>query len=168
MVKSLARGQEEKSVQKVSHSNRSNQILLLRHCQHFPFIRVHVCISLFLFCVCRYVCDYVSGVSLQSNRKNNKRTKQICERLLLSPSQDRDPELSGVYEITVKWLRTRVGNPCIDTASARRYADNRRHRHEQLHKYTYMHRFVCCRGFGSFLLCFLPSCRRILVVAVRA
>ena len=42
------------------------------------------------------------------------KTKQVCERLLLSPLQDRDPEVSGLYEIAFKWLRTRVGNPCID------------------------------------------------------
>ena len=50
--------------------------------------------------------------------KNNARTKnakQICERPLLSQSEDRDREFSGLYKITVKWLRTRVGHPCIDT-----------------------------------------------------
>ena len=51
--------------------------------------------------------------------KNDKNVNQICERPLLSPSQDRDPEVSGLYEITIKWLRTRVGNSCIDALAHR-------------------------------------------------
>ena len=46
-------------------------------------------------------------------------TKDIFERPLSSPSQVRDPDVSGLYDITVKWLRTRVGNPCIDTLAHR-------------------------------------------------
>ena len=100
--------------------------------------------------------------------KNNKRTEQTCDRPLLSPSQDRDPEIARLYEIAVKGLRTRVGNPYIDTR-AQRCAE--RHRHSRStdneNNTTNMRRFVYRRGFGSYFLCSLSACRRILVVVVR-
>ena len=52
---------------------------------------------------------------LKDRTENNWKTKQVCERLLLSPSQDRDAEASGLHEIAVKRLRARVGNPCTQT-----------------------------------------------------
>ena len=52
--------------------------------------------------------------------KNQKKTKHICERSLLSLSQDsRDADVSGRCENTVKWLHTRVGNPCIGSLAHR-------------------------------------------------
>ena len=41
---------------------------------------------------------------------------------LPSPSQDRDSEVSGPYEITEKWLHSQVGNQCIH-----------RHAHTDMH-----------------------------------
>ena len=40
----------------------------------------------------------------------------IFERPLPTPSQDRNPDISGQYEIAEKWLRTQVGNPCINAS----------------------------------------------------
>ena len=93
------------------------------------------------------------------------------------PSQDRDPEVSGLYEITAKWLRTRVGSepiqPYINTTLAHsRYAD--RHRHARRHRdrqintlHCNMNRFACLQGFGSCFLFSRSACRRILAVVVR-
>ena len=69
-------------------------------------------------CICVYVRAYVFSAQYLTNQ-TGENYKQICERPLLSPSQDRDPEVSGLYDITVKWLRARVGNPCIDAFSHR-------------------------------------------------
>ena len=57
---------------------------------------------------------------LKAGRSNRSvpRSNRIFSRQSLpvpSPSQDRDPEVSGPYEITAKWLRTQVGNSCINT-----------------------------------------------------
>ena len=71
-------------------------------------------------CACVRACvSPVSNVYKIEPGKNDKTTKQIFERPLLSQSRDRDPEFSGLYDITVKWLRTRVGNTCIYTLAHR-------------------------------------------------
>ena len=90
-----------------------------------------------------------------------KKTKQICESPLPSPSQDRDLEVSGLYEITVEWLRTQVGNPYIDTLA---HGDTQIDTDTQLKQSTNIHRFICRRGFGYCFLCFLSVCRRIFAV----
>ena len=114
-------------------------------------------------CIRVYVHAYVFSVQTGENYK------QICERPLLSPSQDRDPDVSGLYEITVKWLHTRVGNPCIDMLAHRdTQIGKRTRRHRKQKQYTNIHRFICRRGFGSCFLFSLSACRRILVVVVRA
>ena len=59
-------------------------------------------------CVCVSVCVHACVCILFNMQK-------VERRPLPSPSQDRDPEVSRLYGITVKWLRTRVGNPCTDT-----------------------------------------------------
>ena len=61
-------------------------------------------------CICVYVRAYVFRVQYLTDPTGGN-YKQIYERPLLSPSQDRDPDVSALYDITVEWLRTRVGNP---------------------------------------------------------
>ena len=90
--------------------------------------------------VCARACARVRSsntLNLKDRTENNyiKTSNKICERPLLSPSQDRDPEVSGLYEITVTWLRARVGNPYINTLRAQRYAD--RHRQADTHVRTH-------------------------------
>ena len=53
----------------------------------------------------------------------------LFERPLPPPSQDRNPEISGQYEITEKWLRTQVGNPRIDAPVCA-------HRHRWVKQFT--------------------------------
>ena len=65
-------------------------------------------------CVCVCVCVF-NFHYLKDRAEKIKKPKQICERPLPSPSQDRDHEVSGLYESTVKWLRTQVGGPCFDS-----------------------------------------------------
>ena len=78
---------------------------------------------------------------------------------IVSSSQDRDSEVSGLYESTAKWLRTRVGNICTHALTR---TDARRKTCR-----PNMHRFVCLRIFGRCSLCSLSACCRILAV-VRA
>ena len=59
-------------------------------------------------------------IVLKASRSNRSvtRSNQIFSRQPLpvpSPSQDCDPEIPGPYEIIAKWLRTQVGNSCINT-----------------------------------------------------
>ena len=58
-----------------------------------------------------YVCVCVCVFNVQYSKERNKFVKGP----LLSLSQDRDAEVSGLHESTVKRLRTRVGHPCTDT-----------------------------------------------------
>ena len=98
-------------------------------------------------CVCLCVCARVStcvcvqcSIFKRLNRKNNEKTKQICERPLLSPSRHRDPGVSGLHEIAVNWRWARVGNPCTVTHAlipARTYAE--RHRQTGTHTHTHTH-----------------------------
>ena len=93
------------------------------------------------------------------------------ERPLLSPSQGRDHDVSGLYGVSAKRLRTRVGNPFIHIiAHGVTQIDRGTHarRHRQLKQYTNMHRSVCRRDFGSCFLLSLSTCRQILVAVVRA
>ena len=62
---------------------------------------------------------------LRYNGCTPKKSKEmdLKDRWKLSPSQGRDPEISGLYGISMKCLRTRVGNPCIH---ARTHRDTRR------------------------------------------
>ena len=98
--------------------------------------------------------------------------KQICRRTLPSPSQDRHSEVSGLYGITAKWLRTRVGNACIDTHRDTQI-DTHTHTHthtrtpETKAKHTNMHRSLFRRGFGSRFSCSLSAYRLMLVMVVR-
>ena len=128
------------------------------------YARARACV-----CVCVCVCE------IEAKNNNNikiikKKTKQITgssERPLLSPSQERDHEVSGLYDIAVKWLRTRVGKSCIDTSRPEIRNGHRRTQNRQLKQFDNMHRFVCRRDFGSCFLFSLSAYRRIIVVVVR-
>ena len=77
--------------------------------------RLCVCVCVCFACI--RVCACVRSVSIilkiEPQKYYSKKNRQICERSLLSPSQDRDPEVSCLYEIAVKWLCTRVSNTCF-------------------------------------------------------
>ena len=53
----------------------------------------------------------------------------IFERPLLSPSQGLDSQVSDLHEITARWLRTRVGNPCAHVFS--HIDDTNKHKNTQ-------------------------------------
>ena len=72
-------------------------------------------------------------------------TKQICKIPLPLPSQGRDPEVSGLHEIAVKWLRTRVGNPCIDTLV---HSDTQIETHTHAHGDNYINTLTCTDSFA--------------------
>ena len=88
---------------RVSHHGQGTCYELLMH-------GVFMCV-----CLRACVCSVSNILKYTEPNKFNKGPKQICEIPLLSLSQDRDPEVSGLHEIAVKRLGTRVGNPCIDT-----------------------------------------------------
>ena len=91
----------------------------------------------------------------------NRRNKFDFENPLTLSSQDRESQVSGLYEITVKCLRTGVCNPWLAHTPHKIMQD----RDKQNTSCTNMHR--SCHRFGSCFLSSLLTCRRILVV-VRA
>ena len=52
-------------------------------------------------------CDLMN---INNNIAPKKKYLKLSRRPLPSPSQDRHPEVSGIYQITVQWLHTRVGS----------------------------------------------------------
>ena len=88
------------------HGRGARSELLMNSC-------VCVCVCVCLCVRCSTFKKLIQLVSVPVNQR--ELIWNTFKRLLPSPSQDREPEVSGPYEITEKWPRTQVANPCINT-----------------------------------------------------